>query len=244
MTSAMRKYTKYCLQAMGELIFPPFCLACGGGVNGEEKAICASCRQEVAYISSPLCRSCGRVLNDSTGGDHLCGMCLQNRPAYTSARGIVHYQEPVTDLLHRFKYQGDTSVLPAFKAIIRNTKVFELQDEDRVVVVPLHLKRLRNRGFNQALLLAELFFPDRKKQILVDALQRIRHTVPQTGLDGITRRKNLRKAFAVSTPEKIAGRRIILVDDVYTTGTTVNECSKVLLRADAVEVHVVTLARV
>lgn len=150
----------------------------------------------------------------------------------------------MSSLLHRLKYQGDTSVLSALREIIGRRDSFCLQEQDRIIPVPLHVSRLRQRGFNQSLVLAKLFFPNQKDLIQVDTLTRIRHTIPQTGLDGIARRKNLHQAFIVRFPERVRGRKIVLVDDVFTTGTTVAECSRMLLRAGADEVRVLTLARV
>lgn len=159
-------------------------------------------------------------------------------------QGLVHYQEPVSTLLHRWKYRGETSVLPALQEVIGLQPLSSLQEGERVIPVPLHGSRLRQRGFNQALLLAKLFFPKHKERILIDTLIRIRHTIPQTGLDGVARRKNLHQAFTVRLPERVRKRKIVLVDDVFTTGTTVSECSRTLLRAGAADVRVVTLARV
>ena len=108
----------------------------------------------------PLCLICGREMGDSAIGDHACGTCLRKEPFYNSARGVAHYQEAVANLLHRLKYQGEYSVLPALKEIIMMWHPIASQEEDRILPVPLHIKRLRHRGFNQTLLLARLFFPD------------------------------------------------------------------------------------
>ena len=232
------------MQGVTDLLFPPGCVICKEVLSSSEMAICRGCFQQIQYIQSPLCSCCGRELSDSASGDHLCGRCLRRRPFFHKARGIAHYQEPVSDLLHRLKYQGDSSVLPALQEITASMVPFLLQPEDRVVVVPLHLKRLRSRGFNQALILARLFFPDHREQILTDVLQRVRHTIPQTELNGAERRKNLRNAFGVKNSRTISGRRLVLIDDVFTTGSTVNECSRVLLAAGAREVSVLTFARV
>ncbi len=232
------------LREGSDLLFPPLCPVCSVSFLDSDHGLCVVCRHDVALIRSPLCLICGREMGDSATGDHTCGTCLRKAPFYNSARGVVHYQEPVANLLHRLKYQGEYSVLPALKEIIMMWNPIALQGEDRIIPVPLHIKRLRHRGFNQALLLARLFFPDSNNLILMDALLRTRHTDPQTGLNGIERRKNMSNAFMVRDPGRIQGRKIFLVDDVYTTGTTVSECSRVLLAAGAREVHVVTLARV
>lgn len=232
------------LQGSTDLLFPPSCAVCGISPLPAGHAICHCCLQDVSFIQSPLCPSCGREMGDSAGSDHLCGPCLRKAPLYSSAQGLVHYQEPVSRLLHRLKYQGDTSVLSALREIIGGRDLLTLREQDRIIPVPLHVSRLRQRGFNQSLLLAKLFFPNQRDLIQIDTLVRIRHTIPQTGLDGVARRKNLHQAFLVCFPERVRGRKIVLVDDVYTTGTTVAECSRMLLRAGAEEVRVVTMARV
>lgn len=232
------------LQAAKDFLFPPSCLTCATPSLGAGRGICSDCLQNVSLIKPPLCPGCGREMVDSAAGDHLCGFCLRKKPPYSSALGIAHYQEPLASLLHSLKYQGETSVLPALEEITALGTYGKPAGEDRVIPVPLHIHRLRQRGFNQALLLAQIFFPERIDCILVDTLQRTRHTVPQTGLDGTARRKNMSKAFSVRDAGEVKGRKIILVDDVYTTGTTVAECSRVLLAAGAREVHVLTLARV
>jgi ComF family protein len=232
------------LKGAKDLIFPRSCLACSAYPLAAARGICNECLQDVSLIKTPLCRVCGREMPDSTAGDHSCGSCLRKKPPYSSARGIAHYQEPLASLLHSLKYQGDTTVVPALQEIIALSAPAKPDEDVRIVPVPLHIHRLRQRGFNQAQLLAQLFFPETKNLILTDTLQRIRHTDPQTGLDGIARRKNMSKAFCVQNGGQIRGRKVILVDDVYTTGTTVAECSRVLFAAGAREVHVLTLARV
>jgi ComF family protein len=227
-----------------EILFPFSCLGCSVSMPVAGEALCEECLQSVALIGSPKCPACGYELRDSASGDHFCGSCLRDKPPFTTACAVAHYQEPVSTFLQSLKYGGDLSVLPALQAIVDLGPSVMLTEEDRIIPVPLHVQRLRYRGFNQAVLIAKLFFPDKKNLILVDTLQRIRHTDPQTGLDGTARRKNLRDAFTVRDKDKVRGRRIIVIDDVFTTGTTVSECSHALLAAGAKDVQVLTLARV
>ncbi len=227
-----------------DLLFPLSCTICSLATSAPGSALCADCLEDVRLISSPLCTVCGLGMRNSTVGDHLCGSCLRKRPPFHSARAVAHYQEPVSTLLHNLKYQGDMSVLPALQAVVDLLPGMSIGEDDRIIPVPLHVRRLRARGFNQAKLLAELFFPENKNQILLDCLERSKHTEPQTKLDGVARRKNLRSAFAVHEAEQIKERTVFLVDDVLTTGTTVAECSKVLLAAGAGSVKVLTVARV
>lgn len=232
------------IRAGSDLLFPPSCVVCSIPLFQSQIGLCERCRQKIPLICSPLCTVCGRELCDSAKGDHLCGLCLRKTPFFTSARGIAHYQAPVANLLHRLKYQTDFSVIPALREIVRMGAPVHLSKDDRIIPVPLHRHRLHSRGFNQALLLAELIFPDGKACLLRNVLLRIRSTTPQTGLSGMERRRNLKNAFTVCKASKVQNRKIFLVDDVYTTGTTVSECSRVLLAAGAKEIHVLTFARV
>lgn len=231
-----------------ELIFPSRCSFCQIALTRKGQAICADCHSLIHYLQSPLCSCCGREFPDSSGGDHLCGSCLRQPPVYAMARAVVRYEAPVSHLLHRLKYAADTRTLPVLAAVIEPFVLdflYDFQPEvDRIVPVPLFAGRLKKRGLNQSLLLARIFFPEAGEAFLVDALIRTRDTPPQTTLGGVARRKNLRAAFAVRRPEAVCGRRIFLVDDVLTTGTTVTECSKALLAAGAAEIRVVTIARV
>ncbi len=227
-----------------DLLFPLSCTICSATTSASGSALCADCLAQVTIVNSPLCTVCGLEMENSAAGDHLCGSCLRKKPPYDSARAVARYQEPVSTLLHTLKYQGDISVLPALQTVIDLLPQVPVGGSDRIIPVPLHIRRLRSRGFNQAKLLAELFFSDNREQILHDCLQRTQHTDPQTTLDGIARRKNLKGAFTVQKAEQIKGRSVFLVDDVFTTGTTVAECSKVLRAAGALSVQVLTVARV
>ncbi len=232
------------LSTVGDLLFPLSCTVCASSISAPCSALCMECLEDVRLICSPLCTVCGLEMESSATGDHLCGSCLRKKPPFHSARAVARYQEPVSTLLHKLKYQGDTSVLPALQEVVNLSSEISIENADRIIPVPLHVHRLRSRGFNQAKLLAELFFRGYREQLLLDCLKRRQYTVPQTTLDGDARRKNLRQAFMVQKAEQIQDRTVFLVDDVYTTGTTVAECSKVLLAAGAHSVRVVTVARV
>jgi ComF family protein len=231
-----------------DLIFPARCYFCGIDLGRRDEAVCPDCLAKVHYLRSPLCSCCGREFPAASGGDHLCGTCLRQPPVYAWARAAVRYEEPVSRLLHRLKYAADSRTLPVLAQVVAAFAATLSRDfhaeADRIVPVPLFSARLKKRGLNQSLLLAGTLFPHAGEALLVDALRRIRNTPPQTTLNGLARRKNLGGAFAVANPDAIIGRRIFLVDDVLTTGTTVTECGKALLAAGAAEIYVVTVARV
>jgi ComF family protein len=230
-------------QSFLDLFFPPVCASCLKPVFGPA-SLCDACAMEIQYLRSPLCISCGTEFTSDRGGDHVCGVCLQNPPPFTLARGIALYAPPVSILLHKLKYGTDRTVLSALSQVAVGFDFMDFISCDLIIPVPLYLKRLRERGLNQSLILARILFPMKTNAICPEILVRTRDTVPQTSLNGKERRRNLRGAFAVKRKEDVIGKGVCLVDDVFTTGTTVCECAGTLLRAGAKEVKVLTMARV
>ncbi len=228
-----------------ELLFPPLCRICNVLLTAqEEKGLCSLCLEEVSYLQPPLCSCCGRTFESFTEKNHLCEICLRNAPSYSLARAVTFYDEPVSFLLHQLKYKFDTTVIPPLLKIAQSFDFSHFYDCDLIVPVPLYPRRLKKRGLNHALVLARLFFPDKKELIRNNILVRKRDTLSQTALNGTARRKNLKAAFSVENTGIIQNCIVCLVDDVYTTGTTVAECSRTLLEAGAAEVRVITMSRV
>lgn len=233
-------------QALKTICFPPACLACGSGLPyyGQELLFCASCLAEVKAIEEPFCSLCGVPFPAAAGGSHLCSTCLNYAWHFNRARALVHFSEPIARAVHALKYSGKTSGLSTFAALKKRfLRPDDIRQPDLIIPVPLHARRLRQRGFNQAQLLAGVFLPGEKARIRTSFLERCKWTEAQTGLSGAARRKNIKGAFMVKEPELVRGKKILLVDDVFTTGATVDECAKVLRRAGALEVQVLTLAR-
>jgi ComF family protein len=233
-------------RAFLDILFPPLCHVCRTFVPGQEELhLCSGCREKISAIRSPLCPVCGVPFAPEGGIDHTCGRCITERRTFTSARAAARFDGPVQELIHRFKYGKKPHLArplgllaSAFLADFVPTLQAEL-----IVPVPLHKRRLRQRSFNQAQLLGNVFSKRWSIPLSVHNLRRIRWTDPQTGLSAADRERNVRKAFAVARPDRIEGKRLILVDDVYTTGSTVMECSAELKRAGAREIHVITIAR-
>ena len=226
-------------------MLPPVCTVCGVRLPIEETGcFCVSCHAGIRFVEPPFCRICGFEVFGVDDNNPLCGKCLEDLPPYVIARSVVRYEPQVQKLIHKLKYGSDLSVVPGIMELISRCDMTEFADIDCIVMVPLHLQRLRRRGLNQAAVLARLFFADRLSFIQPDWLVRTRNTVPQTELGRAARRRNLKNAFFVRTAKKIQGATVCLVDDVFTTGTTVNECSKVIMESGADKVKVLTLARV
>ena len=233
-------------RALGDFFFPPKCLLCGGSLGETpDDHPCPLCLAEIKFFFHPRCPCCGLAFGETPGEDHLCSGCLTEERYFSKARALGPYEGLIVEAISRFKYLGSSRL-----AKVLGTLLAEYQDPDfpfsefaLILSVPLHPQRLRQRGFNQSLLLARRI--SRRHSIPLDftALHRIRHTQPQTQLSGYERQKNIRGAFEVRRPEVIAEKHILLIDDVFTTGATVQECSRVLLKAGAKQVDVLTLAR-
>lgn len=228
------------LEALAELFFPAHCLGCGRQLASSRlPLLCASCGTGISLISPPNCPCCG-----APGSDNICPLCLHHSFAFDRARSLLIYQEPIRSLIHQLKFSGSLAGLSSFATLAKEVTPDALFHEpDFILPVPLHIQRLRWRGFNQSLLLAKVCFPAWRKKIEPDLLQRHRATVPQTQLDGVTRRSNLDGAFSLPAPELVRGRNVLLVDDVFTTGSTLDECAKVLRAAGAAEIAAFTLAK-
>ena len=246
-TFAEMKNCKKIAEGLLDIFYPPRCLFCGRSMLDEPgRHICAFCLGLIDLVRSPRCRKCGCALDPAAGAeDRICGACLKKAPFFDSAESAVYYREPAAGLLHRLKYHGDTTVIGGIEEIMRSVEVSERFHQcDIIIPVPLHPRRLKDRGLNQSLVLASAVFKEYRYKIVPDALKRIKNTKPQTGLDGRARRKNLRNVFQVKNVETIAGKNICVVDDVFTTGTTINECSKTLKKAGARSVHAWVFYRV
>lgn len=241
----VRKRIDIILRDIKDLCFPPYCICCEDSLPGSELLICEKCLEDLHFTEKPLCSRCGKMFSGREGENHLCSSCMQSSLYYNRARSLFIYDDRVADLVHSLKYNGNTSGLETFRKLKgKSSSLKDLPDADFIFPVPLHINRLRQRGYNQALLLARSFFYKEKNKIKSDILVRCRNTSPQTGLSGVERRKNLGNAFCVRDQKTIFGKNILLVDDVLTTGTTVNECARVLIKAGAGNVDVLTLARV
>jgi ComF family protein len=228
-----------------DFFLPRLCVFCGAAVGEQAQvAVCPECDEAIPWVKSPLCPVCGRVFSALEGDDHLCGSCQTDPPPFARARAAAIYEEegPAGQAIKRFKYSRRQDMLPVMHHWLRRPLCREVvQAADLIAPVPLHPRRLRQRGFNQSLLLAQAFPEVRLEREL---LTRLRHTPPQTGLNPKARRDNVKGAFAVPRPDQVKGKNILLIDDVFTTGATVKECARVLRKAGARQVDILSVARV
>lgn len=228
-------------------ILPPRCLKCGK-ILKENTGLCAECFNEINFITRPYCRKCGHPLETEVSDDSmmLCGSCLKKRRSpFRLSRSAFAYDESSKGLIIGFKFNDKTenAKFLAQTMFVAGEDIFKT-GVDVIVPVPLHLTRLINRRYNQSALLAGQLA--KLSGCAVDCTSFIKHrrTRPQVELTGMARVRNVRDAFSVRNPEKIRGKRVLLVDDVLTTGSTLKECAQALKKAGAKSVDTLTAARV
>jgi len=234
-------------RAVLDFFLPAKCSLCGLSSDSSiPDHPCATCLAQVKFFSSPRCFRCGLGFSSPSDVDHLCAECLSAERHFSRARAVCGYEGIIMEAISRLKYGGLTRLAKPLGNLLAEYQDpdFSLSDNDLIIPVPLHTRRLRERGFNQSLLLARQVSRRRSIPLNFTALHRARQTQPQTQLSGAERRKNVRGAFEVRKTEAVEGKRILLIDDVFTTGATVQECASVLREAGVIEVHVLTLARV
>lgn len=231
-----------------DLVLPPLCLRCGTMV-GDPGALCPACFGDVRFVAGPVCPACGEPHAEAAEEGALCGACIGLAPRWRQARSAFLYDDGSKALILRFKHGDRTEGAPSFGRWMARAGADLLAEADLLVPVPLHRWRLFLRRFNQASLLAFAISRESGVPVAPDALVRCRRTRSQgafdhTGRGRSGRARNVRRAFAVARPEVVAGQRLLLIDDVLTTGATLGECARVLLAAGAAHVDVLTLARV
>lgn len=226
-----------------DLLFPPRCLHCRDRLSGDPgDDLCSACRRELPWFEEPVCPGCGRAR--ASQPESFCPSC-RGRFAWDGAVFGAQFAGIIRVLVHRFKYRADLAAGEYLgRLLAARTRGVFVEAPEVVVPVPLHRRRLRERGFNQAAVLARVVSRAEGAPLAAAALRRVVHTVSLTGLDLEDRAREVRGAFVVRQPEIVAGKRVLLVDDVLTTGATVEECCRVLKGAGATWTGVATAARV
>jgi ComF family protein len=234
------------LKSLANILFPPMCHLCKEFLfEADGVRLCPECLGKAPPLTSPLCSCCGHPFSGADSADHLCGHCLTDPPPFSAARSALLYESSTKELIHRFKY-GNKVMLRRPLGLLAASHLDPFAGTfkaDLIIPVPLHKKRLRERGFNQAILLGEIFSKRWGVALSRNNLRRIKWTEPQVNLGAAERAANVRGAFAIFSDKEVLGKRIFLVDDVYTTGSTAKECSRILMKAGAAEVAVLTVAR-
>ena len=241
---SMRRTLSEGWRAAGDLVFPPVCVHCAGLVeNGRLRHLCRQCATLVTFVRPPCCHVCGHPFYGDVHGERRCLHCTELDPAFREGRTCVLLKGPGRSLVHALKYHRALHVLEDIGVLIRETPgVADYVRGAVLVPVPLHPRKERERQYNQSRLLAQLFAVAGGHGTRVEEpLRRIVDTPTQTALDRRTRQANLKNAFALRQSADInPAERYVLIDDVFTTGSTLNACALVLRRAGGVNLDVVT----
>src|SRR5215469_9995993 len=227
-----------------DIALPTLCVACREPVDGE--GVCAECWSKLSFIERPYCPRLGIPFVYDPGPDMLSMEAIASPPAYERARAAVRYDDVARTLVHALKYQDRTDLAPAMGRWMARAGAELLDGADMLIPVPLHWRRAWHRRYNQSGALARVVEQASGVRLRGDILLRARATEQQVGLSRTQRASNVQGAFKVSAERQgeIAGRRAILVDDVLTSGATLDACARALLRAKAAQVDVLVFARV
>ncbi|MGR9106606.1 MAG: double zinc ribbon domain-containing protein [Gammaproteobacteria bacterium] len=227
------------LRIIHKSLYPPNCLVCGH--PGEEsRDLCAHCAQALPY-NHMACKVCGLRLPDRANSDH-CGKCSLKMPEYDLTRALFAYQEPVRFLILSLKFHSNFACARLLGNLMSEyLRSFDAPIPELIIPVPLHRDRLKQRGFNQSIEIARPIAKTLAIPMALDLCIRRRPTAPQSGLGSTARRKNLNGAFELTRP--LEQKHVAIVDDVVTTGGTVNEIAKVLRKNRAEQIEVWTIAR-
>lgn len=231
---------------MADLLFPPQCVLCMNLLDGEKPgSACSLCASQLRHLGDTICPLCGVPFPDSSPGAHLCARCLDTPPDFDVARATVEYRPPIQEAIIDFKYKKRTYLLECLSRLLMENPLLVGFDRsyDTILPVPMHPRKLRKRTYNQSVLLAARL--SGKTGIPVDRMNLVktRATPPQSFLAREDRMTNIRGAFSLRKPGRVEGKNILVVDDVMTTGTTLNECARVLKKAGAARVDAATVAR-
>jgi ComF family protein len=237
-----RRVARQVGRAVVDGILPPRCLACGE-IVGEPDSLCGRCWSAITFFAPPWCVNCGLPFPYPMGEGAVCAACARERMSWDRARAVMRYDKNSRRLVLSLKHGDRTHLARALGGWMQRAGADILDGADLIVPVPLHWTRLFTRRYNQAGLLAHAVHAAGGPPVAPDWLVRRRRTPSQGRLGPLARARNVRGAFQLRPGRSVQGKRLVIVDDVLTTGATVEECARVLRRAGAEWVGVLTLAR-
>lgn len=225
-------------------ILPARCLLCGKVVH-EDNSLCSECFEQISFITKPYCQHCGMPLDGKISDDMYCVHCLNEKHIFRYARSAIKYDEYSKKLMLDFKFYDhiENRILLSKWLNLAGRDIFK-EGVDLIIPVPLHFTRMFVRKYNQSAILARELSKQTGVKAEYKVLVKTKKTIPQVMCDSKQRMKNVKNAFAVKNFDLIKGKRIVLIDDVFTTGATLKECAKTLKKAGAKSVDALTVARV
>jgi ComF family protein len=241
----LRRFARKAWRRALDLALPPLCPSCRETLS-EPGLLCPDCWSKISFITRPYCERLGIPFAYDPGPGVLSMQAIADPPAYRRARAAVRYDDVARTLVHALKYGDRLDLAPTLGRWMAQAGCELLADADALVPVPLHWRRFWARRFNQSAALAKVIAQQARVPVALSALQRVRATPQQVGLTAAERATNVQGAFRVSAAGRaeVAGRKLILVDDVLTSGATADACTRALLRAGAANVDVLVFARV
>jgi ComF family protein len=228
--------------ALLDLFLPHLCALCKEA--RVEEVFCADCATafNAERLTGPCCRVCSEPFISQEAKSHTCGVCIKSPPPFIHSNSLYLYRGIVLETLHKLKYRGDVTIAkPLGKVLKKSIELMEVRP-DIIVPVPLYKNRLKKRSFNQSLLIAKEATTGLSIPVDYNGLKRVRDTGAQVGLKKKERAANIKGAFKVIQPDTYRGKTVLLIDDVYTTGATMQECAGILKRAGA-STYAITVAR-
>ena len=240
------KYCQSIANKLTDIIFPHRCFVCSELITSQH--FCHGCWNAISFASDVCCDRCGQALEYDMvqhGNALLCPNCIAVPPLYRQARHLFAYNALGKKIIHNFKYYDDLIGIDALVKMLCNKYNSLISNCDFIVPVPLHNKRLLKRKFNQAAVIANVMVKLTDKKVCHDLLHRVRYCKPQVGLNNRQRKFNVKNCFAFNYKYAniCCGAKVVIVDDVITSGSTINECVKLLLENNAASVDVITLAK-
>jgi ComF family protein len=231
------------LRAVIDTVLPPLCPGTGEIVD-RRGMVSATFWPQLSFIEAPMCATCGAPFSFESPLGSLCARCIDEEPAFDRARAAVTYNDASRALVLGFKYGDKMHAVHTFVPWLKRAGQELIEEADVLVPVPLHPRRLWRRRFNQSALLAAELGKACGKTCVPDGLLRLRATVPQQGLSRKDRAKNVKNAFTANEKRALSGKKVLLIDDIFTSGATLNACARALKKAGAEKVFVLTIARV
>ncbi len=237
------KYLKKVISSLIDLLMPGRCYMCGQIIEGKS-ALCPECYGKITFLSDQCCPICGKPYIFPSEKDLICQNCLREKPKLKRLRAVFSYDAYSRELILPFKHTDRTDMAPFFSQLMIQIGQELIEHCDIIIPVPLHRRRLLKRKYNQATLLASKIASTCQKKMLPHTLLRTVNTKPQGHDNRLQRKNNVKNAFLVKKKNDVEGKKVLLIDDVYTTGATLNACAEALYAAGAKRVEGLTLARV